>query len=54
VLKILDGFDYRQLPRYGDATRHDPGNIAIDRDAVADEQESASKQAGWLKKKEFQ
>ena len=54
VLKILDGFDYRQLPRYGDATRHDPGNIAIDRDAVADERESASKQAGWLKKKGFQ
>ena len=54
ALRILDGFDYRQLPRYGDVTRNDPGNITIDRGAVADEQESARKQAGWLKKKGFQ
>ncbi len=51
ALKILDGFDYRQIPRYGDITTNDPGNARIDRRAVADEQNSERKQVAWLKKR---
>lgn len=51
ALKILDGFDYRQLPRYGDVTRNDPGSIVIDRRATADEQESERRQVAWLRRK---
>ena len=51
ALKILDGFDYRQLPRYGEVTKNDPGNASIDRGAVAHEQDNEAKQAAWLKKK---
>jgi creatinine amidohydrolase len=28
ALRILDGFDYRQLARYGDVTKNDPGDAA--------------------------
>ncbi len=51
TLKILDGYDYRQLHRYGDVTKSDPGNASIDRGAGADEQENERKQAAWLKKR---
>lgn len=54
ALRILDGFDYRQIPRYGDVTKNDPGNTSIDRRAVADEQDTEGKQAAWLKKKGLQ
>jgi creatinine amidohydrolase/Fe(II)-dependent formamide hydrolase-like protein len=54
ALKILDGFDYRQIPRYGDVTRNDPGNASIDRRALAHEQDNERKQAAWLKKKGLQ
>ena len=54
ALKILDGYDYRQLPRYGDVTKNDPGNAGIDRRAVADEQENERKQAAWLEKRGLQ
>jgi creatinine amidohydrolase/Fe(II)-dependent formamide hydrolase-like protein len=51
ALKILDGFDHRQIPRYGDFTRNDPGNAVIDRRATADEQENERKQVAWLRSK---
>ena len=51
ALKILDGFDYRQIPRYGDVTRNDPGNAVIDRHATADEQENERRQIAWLRAK---
>jgi creatinine amidohydrolase/Fe(II)-dependent formamide hydrolase-like protein len=54
ALKILDGFDYRQIPRYGDVTKNDPGNASIDRRALAHEQDNERKQAAWLKKKGLQ
>jgi creatinine amidohydrolase/Fe(II)-dependent formamide hydrolase-like protein len=50
ALKILDGFDYRQVARYGDVTRNDPGNTVIDRRAAADEQENERKQVVWLRR----
>lgn len=54
ALKILDGFDYRQIPRYGDVTKNDPGNAAIDRGAIAHEQDLERKQVAWLRKKGLQ
>ena len=54
ALKILDGFDHRQIPRYGDVTKNDPGNASIDRRALAHEQDNERKQATWLKKKGLQ
>ncbi len=54
ALRILDGYDYRQIPRYGDVTKNDPANVRIDRRAVADEQENERKQAAWLQKKALQ
>ncbi len=54
ALKILDGLDYRQIPRYGDVTENDPGNAAIGRGAIVHEQGNERKQAAWLKKKGLQ
>lgn len=54
ALKIVDGFDHRQIPRYGDATKNDPGNARIDRRALAHEQDNERKQATWLKNKGLQ
>ncbi len=53
ALKILDGLDYRQIPRYGDVTRNDPGNTGIDRRAAGDEQESERRQIAWLRANGF-
>ncbi len=54
ALRILDGLDYRQIPRYGDVTRDDPGSMDIARRALAHEQDNERKQAAWLKKKGLQ
>jgi len=51
ALKILDGFDYKQAPRYGEVTRTLPANMSIDRAALEREQEVEKKQSDWLKKK---
>lgn len=51
ALKILDGLDYLQIPRYGDVTRDDPGNATIDRRAAGDEQDNERRQTAWLNKK---
>jgi hypothetical protein len=54
ALKIVDGFDHRQIPRYGDVTKNDPGNVSIDKHALAHDQDNERKQATWLKKKGLQ
>lgn len=51
ALRILDGFDYRKIPRYGDVTSKDPGNSDIDRRAIANEQDDEHRQQAWLEKK---
>jgi hypothetical protein len=38
ALKILDGFDYRQLKRLDDVTKTVPANMAIDKAALEHEQ----------------
>jgi len=50
ALKILDGFDYRQIKRLGDVTKTVPANIAIDKAALEHEQKVERKQREWLKK----
>jgi hypothetical protein len=40
ALKILDGFDYRQLKRLGDVTKTVPANMGIDKAALEHEQQS--------------
>ena len=51
ALKILEGFDYRQIKRLGDVTRTIPANMAIDKAALAHEQAIESKQHDWLRRK---
>lgn len=51
ALKILDGYDERrQLRRRGDLAATSPANVAIDRDALAYEQEVERRQQAWLRK----
>ena len=51
ALKILDGFDYRQIKRLGDVTRTIPANVAIDKAALEHDQAIQRKQQEWLKNK---
>jgi creatinine amidohydrolase/Fe(II)-dependent formamide hydrolase-like protein len=51
ALKILDGFDYRQIKRLGDVTRTVPANMAIDKAALEHDQTIHSKQQEWLRNK---
>jgi creatinine amidohydrolase/Fe(II)-dependent formamide hydrolase-like protein len=54
ALKILNGLDYRQISRFGDVTRKNPANAAIDKAALEHEQEVEKKQSEWLRKKGLQ
>lgn len=54
ALKIVDGFDHRRIPRYGDVTKNDAGSASVDRRALAQEQDNERKQATWLKNKGLQ
>jgi creatinine amidohydrolase len=50
ALRILDGLDERQMPRYSDlAAKSDP-NVAIDRDALGRERVILRRQQAWLDK----
>jgi len=51
ALKILDGLDERQVPRYGDMMKASPANIAIDKAALEHDQEIERKQLDWLRNK---
>lgn len=48
ALKILDGGNPRDIPRFGDAARNNPENVAIDTDASLREKQMRHKQAEWL------
>jgi creatinine amidohydrolase/Fe(II)-dependent formamide hydrolase-like protein len=50
ALKMLDGADLKQVPRYGDAMTKSPANVAIDNAALARDSEVERKQTEWLKK----
>ncbi len=48
ALKILEGLDERQVPRYGDIVSKRPGSNEIDKGGLAYEQKVASRQRDWL------
>jgi hypothetical protein len=50
ALKILDGFDDRQVPRMTDVAAKTPANIGIDRDALEREATIERRQREWLAK----
>ena len=49
--KILDGFDYRQLPRHADALKGVAAHDAFAKAALEHEQQIKRRQLDWLKKK---
>lgn len=49
VLKILDGFDYRRLPRYEDVVGKDPASFAVDRATSEYEGRLAQRESDWLR-----
>lgn len=51
ALKILDGFDERQIPRLGDESKKSPPDVALDEASLRHEAEVRRKQEAWLKKK---
>ncbi len=50
ALKIIDGMDYRSLPRYSQVVDGIPGTKEINRDALLQEQASEKKQKRWLER----
>lgn len=51
ALKILDGFDEKQIPRFGDEIQKSEPDVLLDRASIKHEEEIRSKQEAWLKKK---
>ncbi len=51
TLKVLDGFDYRQMQRWGEVAETLPANVAISRATLEHKQQIEGKQVEWLKKK---
>jgi creatinine amidohydrolase/Fe(II)-dependent formamide hydrolase-like protein len=54
ALKILDGADERQIPRFSDLASKSAPNVAIDRDAIEREREIQKRQQSWLQKHNLQ
>jgi hypothetical protein len=52
-LKILGGFDERQIPRLGDEMQKRAPDVALDRASLNHEDAIRSKQEDWLKKKKL-
>jgi creatinine amidohydrolase len=53
ALKILDGMDPREIPRFADAAADSPENVAIDADALRREMDMLRKQEDWLTRKKL-
>ncbi|MBA2703552.1 MAG: creatininase family protein [Blastocatellia bacterium] len=51
ALKILNGFDERQIPRFGDEMKKSTPDVALDRASLIHEAEITQKQQAWLKKR---
>ena len=51
ALKILNGFDERQIPRFGDEMKKSTLDVALDRASLIHEVEITQKQQAWLKKR---
>jgi hypothetical protein len=50
ALKVLDGFDERQLPRWGDVSAKIPATVSLSEPAVKRETEIKQKEQAWLAK----
>jgi creatinine amidohydrolase len=53
ALKILDGLDERQIPRFADEMQKSKPDVALDRASLRHEEKIKSKQELWLKKKKL-
>lgn len=53
ALKILDGFDERQIPRFADEMQKSKPDVALDRASLRHEEKIRIKQELWLKKKKL-
>ncbi len=54
ALRILDGYDYTKEPRYVDVISADADIAAVNKDALAHDQQTEQKQQAWLRKKNLQ
>lgn len=54
AMRILDGYDYRELQRYGDFMRNSPTNAGIDEDALEHDHEIERRQREWLIERRFE
>ena len=51
AVRILEGYDYRRLPRYAKTMLQDPSEAAVDHAALAHDAEQERRQRAWLRKK---
>lgn len=54
ALKILDGFDDRQLPRYADVMLSTLASVGMDKVVLEHEEKIEKKQSDWLEKRKVQ
>lgn len=54
ALRILDGYDYSKEPRYVDVISADAEIAAVNKDALAHDEQMEQKQQAWLRKKGVQ
>jgi len=48
AIRVLEGYDYRNLQRYGDFMKGNPTNVEIGRDALERDRKLERKQRDWL------
>jgi creatinine amidohydrolase/Fe(II)-dependent formamide hydrolase-like protein len=54
ALEILDGADYRAIPRWGEVADQDPATLAVDRADSEQDERVAEQQRRWLQRKGLQ
>jgi creatinine amidohydrolase len=54
ALKILDGSDDREIPRFGDEMKKSEPDVKLDEESLRHENENKRKQEDWLKRKGLQ
>lgn len=53
ALRILDGYDYTQEPRYADVISADPELAAVNKDSLENDAERERQQQAWLRSKGY-
>jgi hypothetical protein len=54
TLKILDGFDERQIPRFSDEMKKSKPDVQLDENSLAHETQIHRRQDEWLKRQGLQ